>query len=299
MIQWGGAVGRGVATSAVIVPAIGIFLAHGVMIQATTRDLKVRRRRLVGNVQRYSRFAMKMMRVEVKMTAIAPLPPQNFLMVSNHMSYLDMMVLACCFPAVFVTSVDMGQVFFLGQMAEIGGSLFIERRHRERVQHDIRQIEDVLSQGFHVMLFPEGTSTDGSTVLPFKRSLLMAAAHAECPILPITLKYKKIEGERFSEKNHDVVCWYGKKDFVTHFIRLLSAKSIEAEVSVQKPITFKTELEKHVVGDLLHQIISEDYLSQFKNLQGGSAYDGSSSRQKSSPNISRSPRKNADVAEGP
>ncbi|MBY0315958.1 MAG: 1-acyl-sn-glycerol-3-phosphate acyltransferase [Bdellovibrionales bacterium] len=292
-------IGRGVATSAVIVPAIGVFLAHGMVIKVMTRDRVVRRKRLVGNVQRYSRFALKVMRVDVNLKATAPLPPQNYLMVSNHMSYLDMMVLACCFPAVFVTSVDMGQVFFLGQMAEIGGSLFIERRHRDRVQHDIQQIEEVLTQGFHVMLFPEGTSTDGLSVLPFKRSLLMAAAHADCPLLPITLKYRKVEGEEFSAKNHDVVCWYGKKDFVTHFIRLLSAKSIEAEVSVQKPMTFKTELEKHVVGDLLHQIISDDYLSQFKNLQGGSAYDGSSGREKSSPNISRGPRKDADFAEGP
>jgi 1-acyl-sn-glycerol-3-phosphate acyltransferase len=149
------------------------------------------------------------------------------------------------------------------------------------------------------MLFPEGTSTDGLSVLPFKRSLLMAAANAGCPILPIALKYRIIEEQPFGPENNDVVCWYGKKDFVSHFLRLLTVKSVKAEVSVLLPVSFQTEAEKHAVGDFLHKTITQEYNAQFKNLQGGRGDDGSRSRQESTEDISRGSREISDFAQSP
>ncbi len=186
---------------------------------------------------------------------------QNCLMVCNHLSYLDMIVLASVSPSVFVTSIDMGQVFFLGTMAEIGGALFIERRHRERIAYDIAQIEEALRNGFDVTLFPEGTSGNGEGVLPFKRSLLTAALNSGTPVLPVTLKYFEIDGEPFGPKNHETVCWYGRAAFLPHFFRLLSAKSIRAKVVFGQPVRSEVGMTKHTLTDELHRSISFEYLS--------------------------------------
>jgi 1-acyl-sn-glycerol-3-phosphate acyltransferase len=218
---------------------------------------------MLRNICNYSRFALKIMRIQVAAVNQENLHSlsENALMVCNHMSYLDVMVLASIKPTVFITSVDMGQVFLLGSITEIGGCVHVERRNRDRLERDISQIESVLREGFSVTLFPEGTSSNGREVLPFKRSLLMAALNTQKPIQPLTLKYEQVEGEIFNQENGDVVCWYGKKGFLSHFLRLLSARSIEASVVFHSRINHHTEATKHTLGDELFRIISEEFNS--------------------------------------
>ena len=251
---------RGIGTLGIMFTAILIFLGHGFLIRIFTGDAVRRRRRLLRNIHRYSKFALWVMRVQVLRREPQPfVVHKNTLMVCNHMSYLDMIVLASISPSVFVTSVDMGQIFFLGTMAEIGGSLFIERRHRLRLDHDVAQIEGVLNQGFDVTLFPEGTSGNGAHVLPFKRSLLTAALNSGTPVRPVTLKYFEIDGQPFGEKNRDVVCWYGKMSFLPHFVRLLAADSIRAKVTLGEPVLSVEGMDKHSLCDQLHRTISLEY----------------------------------------
>lgn len=184
---------------------------------------------------------------------------RNCMMVCNHMSYLDMIVLASIAPSVFVTSVDMGEIFFLGTMAEVGGALFIERRHRQRIDHDIAQIRRTLEDGLDVTLFPEGTSGNGDGILPFKKSLLTAALEAGVPVLPVTLKYYEIEGESFSQANHEAVCWYGRARFFPHFFKLLSLKSIRAKIVYGSPVKNQPGMTRESLSDDLYRAISSEY----------------------------------------
>lgn len=250
---------RGLVTFALMGTAILIFLGHGFLIRALTSDKIRRRRKLLRNIHYYSKLALKIMRVEVIVRRGPRNGIRNSLMVCNHMSYLDMIVLAASEPSVFVTSVDMGQVFFLGTMAEIGGSLFVERRHRLRIGHDISQIEEALAAGFDVTLFPEGTSGDGAGVLPFKRSLLTAALNSGTPVTPVTLKYFEVNGEPFSAGNHNLVCWYGDHSFFPHFFRLLSVRSVRAKITYGTPVRGTEETTKHTLCDDLHATISREY----------------------------------------
>ena len=250
---------RGLFTFTIMGFAILVFLGHGFLIRALTSDPHLRKRKLLRNINWYSRLALRLMRVKVIARGRTPADGENFLMVSNHMSYLDMIVLASVQPSVFVTSVDMGQVFFLGTMAEIGGSLFVERRNRDRIDHDVAQIEYALNRGFDVTLFPEGTSGNGVEVLPFKRSLLTAALNSGTPVLPVTLKYFEIDGKPFSEENRDIVCWYGRQSFLPHFFRLLSVKSVSAKVTFGAPVRAEVGMTKHTLTDDLHRTISREY----------------------------------------
>lgn len=250
---------RGLGTFAIMALAILTFLGHGFFIRALILDPLKRKRKLLRNIHLYSRFALRVMRVEVLVRGPRRRGAGNCLMVCNHMSYLDMIVLASIRPSVFVTSVDMGQVFFLGTMAEIGGALFVERRNRLRIEHDVAQIESALNRGLDVTLFPEGTSGNGAEVLPFKRSLLTAALNAGTPVMPVTLKYFEIDGEAFAEHNRDVVCWYGHASFFPHFFRLLSAGSVRAKVTYGTPVKGELGMTKHTLTDDLHRTISREY----------------------------------------
>ena len=249
---------RLVKTGVVIFPAIAVFLAHGLAIRTLIRNQRRRRRLLIQNVSRYSRFALKRLRISVETSGIEP-TGENFLVVSNHLSYVDLMVIAAVMPSVFVTSIDMGEVFFLGTMAEIGGSVFIERRHRERIEADIQQLASRLEDGFDVVLFPEGTSSSGESVLPFKRSLFAAAIRTGKKIRPLTLSYPKIDGEDFNRDNRDSVCWYGKMSFLPHFLRLLACRSIEAEVRFHPPVEPLAGESKYELARRVHRVVAESF----------------------------------------
>ncbi len=245
-------------TALIIFPAIAVFLLHGMAIKLLFRDGQERQQRLIRNVSRYSRFALRILRTQVQVEGLPP-SDRSQLMVCNHLSYLDLMVIAATVPTAFVTSIDMGEIFFLGTMAEIGGSLFIERRHRERIGFDIQQIANCLNQGFHVVLFPEGTSSCGEAVLPFKRSLLLAASHAGKEIRPVTLRYTEINGEAFSPLNRDRVCWYGRMGFLPHFWSLLNLKSVTARLQFHPAFLPRPEDSKDYLAEHTHRMVAATY----------------------------------------
>jgi 1-acyl-sn-glycerol-3-phosphate acyltransferase len=156
------------------------------------------------------------------------------LMVCNHMSYLDILVISSVRPSVFISSVEMEKTFFLGFLAKIGGTFFVERRNVRNIKGELDGITQIISQGFNVVLFPEGTSTDGSKILPFRSSFLAGASEAGVEVVPVCLKYSKINGEAFSPDNCDTVCWYGDMSFAPHFSNFVGIRRTDVELSFMK-----------------------------------------------------------------
>jgi lyso-ornithine lipid O-acyltransferase len=226
--------------------------------------IKSRHERLgffVNNVQKYSRRALETMNFELEVFGHDPfmMKERNFLLVCNHLSYIDILVTSSVQPAVFVTSVDMGQTPFLGPLAEMGGSIFVERRHRGRIGRDLGVMADTLRAGHHVMLYPEGTSSNGERMLPFKKSLLMSAVEAEVDILPMCIKYTEVDGEPFGPHNADRVCWYGDMSFAPHFLGLMNTKKVKAELHFLEPIPVTKESSRHELAEKAYQAISAVY----------------------------------------
>ncbi len=172
---------------------------------------------------------------------------RNYFMVCNHMSYLDILVLSSVQPAVFVTSVEMEKTFFLGDMAKLGGSFFVDRVNRRKMKEEVQALVNLLNQKFNVFIFPEGTSTDGSQILPFKKSLFRVPFQTQFPILPICLKYRSIDGEPFSKENCDRICWYDDMTFAPHFLQLMKLKEMQVDLHYLEPLDPKN-FENH--GDL-------------------------------------------------
>jgi len=147
------------------------------------------------------------------------------LLVCHHLSYLDVLVLASLTPTVFVAKREVKHWPVFGWFASLAGTLFIDRERRTHVRQLTQEIRDVLKRGALVVLFPEGTSSDGKTVLPFKSSLLELAAGQIHPLFAGWIQYELEDGDLGEE-----VCYWKDMIFFPLLINLLSKRTVLAAV---------------------------------------------------------------------
>jgi len=155
-------------------------------------------------------------------------PEQAFLLVSNHLSYVDVVVFASQLKCVFVARGDVAGWPVIGSLCRAVGTIFVDRGKRKDVARVNGLIDRALGDGRGVVLFAEGTSTRGDTVLPFKSSLLEQAARAGLAVSYAALGYRTREDERPA---HLAVCWWGDMTFVKHVIGLLYLSEIRATLA--------------------------------------------------------------------
>jgi 1-acyl-sn-glycerol-3-phosphate acyltransferase len=230
---------------------------------ACTLPVKARTRRLwmTRLVSFVAGVILRLYSVRVTATGGKQLEPhhQGHLVVANHLSYVDILVIASLAPAVFVTSIELRNTLLLGQLARLSGSLFVERRKASGLRQEIDAITGVLNQGFSVVLFPEGTTFNGDRVHPFKQSLLDAAVKAKCSILPVCLRYQSVDDRPLSAASRDSVLYYGNTSFFRHFPRFLTLRSVEVRISVLPPITAKADESRKHLAERAHEAISAEY----------------------------------------
>jgi 1-acyl-sn-glycerol-3-phosphate acyltransferase len=180
------------------------------------------------------------------------------LLVANHLSYIDIFIIAAAKRVVFITSREVKEALFLGWITRLGGSLFIERRNFSGLKNEITDIACYLRQGFTVCLFPEATSTDGRRILPFKTAFLEAARIAEVPVLPLCIRFTWINREPIHPLNLDIVCYYGSKTFFMHLARILVLDSIEVDLCFMESIHTHT-LPRREIGNKAYTSIVQEY----------------------------------------
>ena len=161
-------------------------------------------------------------------TVTGPVPTSG-LLVSNHLSYLDILAISATTPAVFVSKAEVKRWPLFGWLATLGGTVFIERARRTHVGAVNREIQPALNEGVLVVVFPEGTSTNGDEVLPFRSSLLEPALTGGHKIATSYLRYELPNGDAKQE-----VCYWGDHLFFPHLINLLGKKSIHATLRFGK-----------------------------------------------------------------
>ena len=166
------------------------------------------------------------------------------LWVANHVSYLDIAVLSRRLPGVFVAKSEVANWPLFGIIARLTGTIFVSRQPaRARVQRET--IRHHLAAGGNLLLFPEGTSTDGSAVAPFKSSLLdIASAGGTGPavtVQPISLAYTRDRaGVPLTGPRRGIYCWYGDMTLAPHLIRMLGHPGATVEVWFHPPVDAET-----------------------------------------------------------
>jgi len=191
-------------------------------------------------------------------------PRQNYCIIANHLSYLDILFVGALLPIRFVAKQDVLYWPLFGLVAWLRGSIFVDRRitgARQRPYLD--KIILALRQGFNLIVFPEGTTSNGQQILPFKKTIFSGPIKAGVPILPVTIRYATINHEPFSSRNCDLVCWYGSMTFADHFWRVMNLKGFTVEITVHPPVRISPEddwLEQNRrVASQIRDIIAADY----------------------------------------
>jgi len=184
-------------------------------------------------MNRYAEKGPRLFSVRLTVTGRQNLPASGgCLLACNHLSYLDIALIGSLRPMQFITSDDLRRTPFLGAIALYGASVFVNRRSIAGLREDVTRIAGTIRDGSTVCLFPEATSGDGAGVLRFKRGLMETAVKAQRPIVPMCLKYTRINGKQPDRRLLDRVCYYGDMVFVPHLMRLLLLRSIDAELTI-------------------------------------------------------------------
>lgn len=209
----------------------------------------------------YSKILCAIINIKIHFDLAGVDSQKNYFIVANHLSYLDILVVTTLIPTSFVTSIEMKNTPLLGQICQLAGCLFVERRSRKNISGEIKEIEQALTAGLNVMVFPEATSTNGEKILDFKRSLFQAPISSKSNILPLTFNYTCIDDEPVSAANRDLVCWYGDMEFFPHLYDLCHLQKIEVRVSKAEEIN-----QPHIINctqkirDLAYARVRENYL---------------------------------------
>jgi len=149
--------------------------------------------------------------------------PASGLIASNHLSYLDILFYEASVPCVFVSKIEVRRWPLLGLLAELGGTVFIDRQSAVSAAEAARRIRELLEAGVLVLVFPEGTSSDGSGVLRFYGSLLEPAVRVGAAVTAAAIGYSA--GGDATEKD---LCYYGDISFVPHLMDMLQLPDILA-----------------------------------------------------------------------
>ncbi len=170
------------------------------------------------------------------------------LFVSNHISWSDIPILGSLAPIRFLSKAEVGQWPLIGWLARQAGTLFIHRGggQARRVR---RQIIENLQAGENVLVYPEGTTSAGLTVLPFHGLLLRAAPESKTPIQPVTITYR-----RDGRPDH-LAPFIGEDEFHSHLLRMLRQPSARVDVVFHEPVQSPEEVPTAELAASLRQTV--------------------------------------------
>ena len=158
--------------------------------------------------------------------------PDSGLIIANHVGYLDIVVLSTVTRCLFVAKVEIAEYPIFGEVGKWAGIVFIDRRYRSNVADVAEEMRGLLTAGVPLALFPEGTTGNGESVLPFKPSLFASVIEAGCPVTPCAIEYSLPRGSV-----RDEVCYWGEHVIGPHLFHLLGKTGIGAALTFGEPVT--------------------------------------------------------------
>ncbi len=142
------------------------------------------------------------------------------LFVSNHTSWLDIVALGAVLPGCFIAKADVGRWPGISAVARAGRTIFVSRA-RTGAGRKRAELAERLAAGDSLILFPEGTTSDGARVLPFRSSFLALAETDPPPLIqPVTIVYDRMDSLPVCRRNRPRIAWYGDMDIASHYAEL-------------------------------------------------------------------------------
>jgi 1-acyl-sn-glycerol-3-phosphate acyltransferase len=164
--------------------------------------------------------------------------PANGAVVANHLSYLDVLLMSATRPFVMVAKNEVRGWPLFGWLTSLAGTVYVERGGGPATYAAVNAAMEVAYQsGLPVLFFPEGTTTDGSEVLAFRRGLFHSVLNHDVPLRTAAIRYVLEDANRSVEQD---VCWHGEMTLAPHLLRLLQLRGVRAEVCFGEEVLART-----------------------------------------------------------
>ncbi len=238
---------------------ISLYFINAIFISIFTSDPFRRRRKLTFNSQFYSRWILKTFNVEIICNHAVP-EEEGSLLVGNHIGFIDIVCLHAVRNSVFITSLEMKKTPILGQITDLAGCAYVDRKNRMNIHEELKGVVDVLKQGFRVVLYAESVASNGEQVLPFKKTLMMAAGLAAKPIRPFVFNFRSVNGGPVFYEHRDALCWYGSQTFGPAIWRSMHLDSIVCELEFLPAVYPLPDEDRTSLAKRVHDLVSEKYV---------------------------------------
>ena len=176
---------------------------------------------------------------------------------SNHSSWLDVLVLGGVVEACFIAKADVARWPVIQTIARLGRTVYVSRRATStgRERDDMRARLDA---GDNLILFPEGTSSDGSRVLPFRSAFFSIVEGDQPPLIqPVSIVYDQLAGLPMGRASRPVFAWYGDMDLGSHFWRLAQHRGLRATVLLHTPVDPAAYPSRKALSQAVWQTVAE------------------------------------------
>jgi lyso-ornithine lipid O-acyltransferase len=210
----------------------------------------------------YHRFVCRILGVRIK-TVGRRSDAEPLLIVANHMSWLDISVITAVAPVVFVAKREVAAWPVFGLLARLQRSVFVDRTRRHKTRDVNSEIARRLAEGDAVLLFGEGTSSDGNRVLAFRTALIGAARDAIAEtgrvkrvwVQPLSVAYTALLGLPLARPNRSAVAWYGRASLLPHLRQLVAYGAIDVTVSWGDPVAYDETSDRKIVARRVEDVV--------------------------------------------
>ncbi|MEL7297035.1 MAG: lysophospholipid acyltransferase family protein [Pseudomonadota bacterium] len=232
--------------AATAITAITLAVLRLLLVAAPTL-----RRRVRGLVFRHwSRTACAIL--GIRTTVTGTLPNKLCIIASNHLSYLDIVVMAQYLPAVFVSKRDVTHWPVIGWLTRLADTLYISRENHRDIPRTNADIAAALQQGDNVVIFPEGTSSDSDWVLPIRAPLLQTAASGDFPVTTAAVHFVTDPADPPARLS---ICYFGDMVFAAHVWRLLHLRGASVDLRLSGDLLRDTD-RKSLAKKVRHSILN-------------------------------------------
>lgn len=233
------------ATAVVLAFLIGVLITSTLPFLLSPLAPKKANRILKSFVQAWCKNVRSALGVRIRQQGVSPMDTPG-LIVSNHISWLDIIVLGSTGPFAFVSKYEVAEWPVVGYLAIQAGTLFLRRGDRESTRAVCSDMTARLTGGDHLVFFPEGTSSPGTSVLRFHARLFQAALDAGVEVQAVGIAYRNEAGT--------VVPFVGDDEFLPHLWRVMALPRIEVDLFFCEPLPTEA-LDRKKLSELTYQQI--------------------------------------------
>lgn len=215
----------------------------------------------------WQRFVCRVLRLKVKAEG-APSHEKPMLIVANHLSWLDILVIGSLMPVSFVAKAEVASWPLFGTLARLQRTIFIDRERRSATGHASRAIGARMADGDAIVLFAEGTTNDGNRLQPFRSALIGAARDAlaaaehtrHVVVQPLTVTYPRRHGLPVGRAGRPFIAWQGDAELVPHLLGILSGGPIDAVCIWGEPVAYDAASDRKRVTRVVEDAIRRAYV---------------------------------------